>query len=65
MPGNRKTAWAGTYRSFDHTKYATRCLAEFASRFNRRLDLAAMLLRTAAATKPHPLGVLRWSEAGR
>ncbi|MDO8250142.1 MAG: IS1595 family transposase, partial [Rhodoferax sp.] len=42
-------------------------LAEFAYRFNRRFDLAAMLprlLRAAAVTKPHPLTVLRWSEAG-
>lgn len=67
MLGNLKTALAGTYHSFDHAKYAARYLAEFAYRFNRRFDLAAMLprlLRAAAVTKPHPLAVLRWSEAG-
>jgi transposase-like protein len=67
MLGNLKTALAGTYHSFDHTKYAARYLAGFAYRFNRRFDLAAMLprlLRAAATTKPHPLTALRWSEAG-
>lgn len=67
MLGNLKTALAGTYHSFDHTKYAARYLAEFAYRFNRRFDLAAMLprlLRAAVSTKPLPLAVLRWSEAG-
>ena len=67
MLGNLKTSLAGTYHSFDHTKYAARYLAEFAYRFNRRFDLAAMLprlLRAAVTTKPHPLTALRWSEAG-
>jgi transposase-like protein len=67
MLGNLKTALAGTYHSFDHAKYGARYLAEFAYRFNRRFDLAAMLprlLRAAVVTKPHPLAVLRWSEAG-
>lgn len=66
MLGNLKTALAGTYHSFDHAKYAARYLAEFAYRFNRRFDLAAMLprlLRAAAVTKPQPLTALRWSEA--
>lgn len=65
MLGNLKTALAGTYHSFDHTKYAARYLAEFSYRFNRRFDLAAMLprlLRAAVVTKPLPLAVLRWSE---
>ncbi|WP_279587677.1 transposase [Rhodoferax ferrireducens] len=67
MPANLKTALAGTCHSFDHAKYAARYLAEFAYRFNRRLDLAAMLpsaLCAAVVTKPQPLTVLRWSEAG-
>jgi ribosomal protein L37AE/L43A len=64
--GNLKTALSGTYHSFDHAKYAARYLAEFAYRFNRRFDLAAMvprLLRAAALTKPLPLKSLQWSEA--
>ena len=64
--GNLKTALSGTYHAIDHAKYAHRYLAEFAYRFNRRFDLAAMvprLLRAAVTTKPHPLCVLRVSEA--
>lgn len=67
MLGNLKTALAGTYHAFDHAKYGARYLAEFAYRFNRRFDLAAMLprlLRAAATTKPLPLRRLRLSEAG-
>ncbi|TAM80166.1 MAG: IS1595 family transposase [Candidimonas sp.] len=63
--GNLKTALSGTYHSFNHAKYAHRYLAEFAYRFNRRFDLAAMvprLLRAAVTTKPLPLSVLRVSE---
>jgi transposase-like protein len=66
MLGNLKTALNGTYHSFDHFKYASRYLAEFSYRFNRRFNLAAMiprLLRAAALTKPLPWKVLRWSEA--
>ena len=65
--GNLKTSLNGTYHSIDHAKYGARYLAEFAYRFNRRFDLAAMvprLLRAAVTTKPHPLTVLRLSEAG-
>lgn len=64
--GNLKTALSGTYHSFDHAKYGARYLAEFAYRFNRRYDMAAMLprlLRAAALTQPLPLKYLRWSEA--
>ena len=67
MLGNLKTALAGTYHSFDHAKYGALYLAEFAYRFNRRFDLAAMLprlLRAAAQTRPLSLRVLRLSEAG-
>jgi hypothetical protein len=67
MLGNLKTALAGTCHSFDHAKYAARYLAESAYRFNRRFDLAAMLprlLHAAVVTKPQPLLVSRWPEAG-
>jgi hypothetical protein len=66
MLGNLKTALAGTYHSFDHAKYGDRYLAEFAYRFNRRFNMAAMLprlLRAAASTAPQPLRNIRWSEA--
>ena len=68
VPGSLKTALAGTYHSFDHAKYGARYPAEFAYRFNRRFDLPAMvprLLWAAAAIKPQPLKILRWSEAGK
>jgi hypothetical protein len=64
--GNVKTALSGTYHSVAYAKYAARYLAEFAYRFNRRFDLAAMLprlLRAAVTTRPLPLTVLRYSEA--
>ena len=65
--GNLKTAICGTYHSINHHKYGDRYLAEFAYRFNRRFDLAAMLprlLNAAATTNPHTLRTLRYSEAG-
>lgn len=68
MLGNLKTALNGTYHAIDHAKYADRYLAEFAYRFNRRFDLAAMvprLLYAAVSTPPQPLSVLRVSEASR
>lgn len=64
--GNLKIALSGTYHSINHAKYAHRYLAEFAYRFNRRFDLAAMmprLLRAAVTTQPHPLSLLRVSES--
>lgn len=67
MLGNLKTSLAGTYHAFDFSKYATRYLAEFQYRFNRRFDLASMLPRllyAAAVTKPLPLRILRLSEVG-
>lgn len=66
MLGNLKTSLHGTYHAIKHAKYADRYLAEFAYRFNRRFDLAAMvprLLRAAITTKPQPLSLLRMSEA--
>ena len=67
MLGNLKTAFAGTYHAFDYAKYAHRYLAEFAYRFNRRYDLAAMvprLIATAVLTSPHPRRVICLPEAG-
>lgn len=67
MLGNLKTAYAGTFHSIDHTKYAGRYLACFSYRFNRRFDLSTILkrlLRAASVTKPQPLRLIRWSEAG-
>lgn len=65
MLGNLKTSLNGTYHAIKHAKYADRYLAEFAYRFNRRFDLAAMvprLLRATVTTKPQPLSLLRMSE---
>lgn len=65
--GNLKMALNGTYHSVDHAKYGARYLAEFAYRFNRRFDLAAMLprlLRASVTTKPLPMKIIRLSEAG-
>ena len=62
MPAFVKMALSGTYHSVAYAKYAARYLAEFAYRFNRRFDLAAMLprlLRAACVTKPLPLKTLR------
>lgn len=67
MLGNLKTAFAGTYHAFDYAKYAHRYLAEFAYRFNRRYDLAAMvprLIATASRTSPHPRRLICLLEAG-
>lgn len=47
--GNLKTALSGTYHAFKFAKYGFRYLAEVQYRFNRRLDLAAMLPRMATA----------------
>ncbi|MGH2372193.1 MAG: IS1595 family transposase, partial [bacterium] len=63
--GNLKTAINGTYHAFDFSKYGHRYLAEAAYRFNRRFDLAAMLvrlLRAAAVTAPWPEPRLRLAE---
>ena len=61
------SAFAGTYHAFDYAKYAHRYLAEFAYRFNRRYDLAAMvprLIATAVLTQPHTRRVICVPEAG-
>ena len=43
------TAITGTYHAFDFAKHATRYLAEVQYRFNRRLELRAILGRLAHA----------------
>jgi len=65
--GNLKTAFAGTYHSFNFAKYAHRCLAEVQYRFNRRFNLSVILvrlMRASAVTKPHPERRLRAAEPG-
>ncbi len=65
--GNLKTSMSGTYHAFDFAKYASRYLAEFQFRFNRRLNLAAMVLQLISnlvQTMPQPLRILRVSEVG-
>ncbi len=60
--GNLNASTAGTYHSFDPANYGARCLAEFCYRFNRRVDLRAMLpglLRAMASPEPLPLKMLR------
>jgi len=62
--GNIKAAITGTYRSISQ-KHVPRYLAEFEYRFNRRYDLAAMLVRltkAAAQTPPMPYRLLRLAE---
>jgi hypothetical protein len=60
--GNLKTAFSGTYHSFDFVKYGHRYLAEFQYRFNRRFDLSVILprlLRASSVTSPHPERLIR------
>lgn len=46
---NLKTAFSGTHHALKFAKYATRYLHAHTYRFNRRLDLPAMILRLAGA----------------
>lgn len=48
--GNLKTALSGTYHAFAFSKYARHYLGEYQYRFNRRFDLASMVVRLARAT---------------
>jgi hypothetical protein len=55
--GNLKTTITGIHHAFKFAKYARRYLAEVQYRFNRRVDMAAMVPRMAVAitqTKPFP-----------
>ena len=63
--GNIKTAITATYRAI-RQKHIPRYLAEFAYRFNRRYDLAAMMPRlgwAAVRTPPMPYRLLKLAEA--
>lgn len=60
--GNLKTSLAGAYHAFGFAKYATRYLAAFAYRFNRRFQLDKLperLLAAAVTTTPRTLKWLR------
>lgn len=59
--GNLKTALSGTHHSFAFSKYARRYLAEVQYRFNRRVNMGAMVPRMAVAaaqTKPCPKRII-------
>jgi len=43
--GNVKTMLSGAYKAFGYAKYADRYLAAFAYRFNRRFDVADLVVR--------------------
>ena len=54
--GNLKTSLSGSYHAFGFRKYATRYLAAFSYRFNRRFDLRTLHERLLiAATQCGPL----------
>ena len=56
--GNLKTAFAGTYHSFEFAKYSQRYLAQVQYLFNRRYhlrEILARLIRAACCVGPHPL----------
>ena len=66
--GNLKNALCGTYHAFDFARYAHRYLAEAQYRFNRRFDLACILvrlLRAATVTVPCPAAAIRAAEVCR
>ena len=61
-----KTSLGGAYHAFDFAKYASRYLAAFAYRFNRRFQLGTLprrLLVAAIAVGPSPDAWLRSAEA--
>ena len=45
MLGNLKTMVSGAYKAFGYRKYADGYLGAFAYRFNRRFDLADLVVR--------------------
>ena len=66
--GNLKTTLSGCYHAFDFRKYATRYLAAFCYRFNRRFDLRSLhqrLLIAAVGTTPQPLRSIRVADVHR
>jgi len=63
--GNLKTMLSGAYKSFGYSKYADHYLGAFAYRFNRRFDLADLVVRLVVdvcRTKATPLRVIRQAE---
>jgi len=63
--GNLKTMLSGAYKSFGYSKYADHYLGAFAYRFNRRFDLADLVVRLVVdvcRTKAAPLRVIRQAE---
>ena len=63
--GNLKTSLGGAYHAFDFSKYASRYLAAFAYRFNRRFQLKTLPMRLLAAALtigPRPEAWLRSAE---
>lgn len=65
MLGNVKNPVHGTYHEI-RAKHLPRYLTEFAYRFNRRFDLAAMIARlgtASAATPPMPYRLIKLAEA--
>ena len=60
--GNLKTSLSGCYHAFAFQRYATRYLAAFCYRFNRRFDLRTLhqrLLIAATTAIPRPLRSIR------
>ncbi len=65
---NLKTSLSGTHHAFKFGKYAARYLAQAQYRFNRRVDLAAMVPRLAVAvlqTKPCPRALIVCPSEGK
>ena len=63
--GNLKTSLSGCYHAFDFQQYASRYLAAFCYRFNRRFDLRTLhqrLLIAAVTTPPRPLQSIRLAD---
>ena len=64
--GNLKTGFSGAYHAFKFRKYAQRSLSTMTYRFNRRFNLAILLmslLRAAVNTGPWPEHWLRTAES--
>ena len=63
--GNLKTSLVGSYHAFNFRKYATRYLAAFTYRFNRRFELKTLhqrLLVAAVRCGPQPQQSIRLAE---
>jgi transposase-like protein len=63
--GNFKTMLSGAYKHFKYRKYCDHYLGAFAYRFNRRFDLADLVVRLAVdvcIAPPMPLRVIRMAE---